>query len=151
MIVAEYLPNFYMRRSEFYHYDIDKLEKLHKVEGHPLTFSGWLFRCKENLFSNEKIIVIFLLNNSLFIDFGEGSYDLLDKATSFKRYISNSKFSLCLYYDSKKIYSLSVKLYWWQKLIHDGSFSDDICPLNVILQKIEKNPYEIVNFLKRKQ
>lgn len=141
MILFFYRPNFYQKiRPKYFSYQENQLDDIEpSLSGYDEEMVGWYFEYKERIFSPIKNLVMFENQQQLFIDFGQGALNLSSRELTFSKEKTSSYFYVDFFKNKQKIYSIYIKIYWWQHWMHDGSFPEDICPLNVALDRIDKD------------
>lgn len=147
MILFFYRPNFYTKRvTSYYEYEECALKSITPINIEKSRFNGWLFKYKSNFFSKEENLVIFEKNNQLYIDFGKGCFNFYDKSFTFHQTKTQYKYIVDFFIDNQLVHTIKISIYEWQYWMHDGGFSEDICPINVALEKIALNPEGLINF-----
>ncbi|WP_131668272.1 hypothetical protein [Psychrobacter pygoscelis] len=142
-------PNYYLSDYiRYYSYLENDILSIKPINAS--SFEGWLFKYKKNIFSKEKLFVIFENNGFIFVDFGMGAFNLSKSEISYQKQIKRYAFDIIFFKDGQEIYRIHIAIYEWYYWMHDGSSPEMICPINYALDKFENSENWLINFFQSK-
>ncbi len=147
MILFHYKANYEPCEHLRYYYDGVSLDSLQLVDNHQ-KINGWLFVYFDIFLQCQKKMALYEKDGMIFIHLDVGIYNLSAKEISFTKKVEADFFCVDFYLEGKVIFSINQRVYFWHHFMHDGSFPEDIFPINVALDKFNNDQLGLINFFK---